>query len=196
MTAITGGDLRPLDAEAALRWLESATADDTQGDDDLVWLLAHCDDGVVWGRRDRVRWRLSSEVFPGSSPVPSRENVQQLRLFGPLREVLIWRTDTGFLGRELMDREVELSDPLRPQDQEYLLVGERVQLAARDGFTLVSDARGARQAVPLVCTDDTFGTGENPRRPLRLEVRHYFSTDDMGLLRATASRLVHVKLVG
>ena len=83
----------------------------------------------------------------------------------------------------------------RPEEQEYLLVGKRVQLAPREGFTLVADARGARHPVPLVCPEGTFGTAEAPRRPLRLEVRHYFTTDAGGLVRVAASRLVHVKLV-
>jgi CRISPR-associated protein (TIGR03984 family) len=196
MTAIAGCDLKPLDADACHRWLESVTAADTQGNDDLVWLLGHCDDGVVWGRRDRVRWRLSSEVFPGSSPLPGRDNLQMLRLFGPFREVLLWRVEDGFLGRELSDKEGSTEGTLRPQAEEYILVGDRVQMAPREGFTLVADARGARHPVPLVCPEAAFGTPEKRRGPLRLEVRHYFTADpETGLVRVAASRLVHVKHV-
>ena len=46
------------------------------------WLLAHCDDGVVWGRCEQGKWQLSSGPFPDVSPELSAENLQQLRLFG------------------------------------------------------------------------------------------------------------------
>jgi CRISPR-associated protein (TIGR03984 family) len=109
-----------------------------------------------------------------------------------MREVLIWRDEDGFRGRELVDSAVEAADPLRPQDQEYVLLGDRLLAAAREGFTLVGDARGSRHAVPLACADTIFAAG--PRWPLRLDVRHYFTTDPRsGLVRVAASRLVHVK---
>jgi CRISPR-associated protein (TIGR03984 family) len=197
MTELTGCVMRPLDAEACGRWLERVTATGpvSQEGDDLFWLLAHCDDGVVWGKREGARWRLSSTAFPDVSPPLGGVNVQQVRLFGPLREVLIWRTEEGLRGRELSDTDtVATDDLLRPEDQSYILVGDRL-LAARDGFSLVADGRGARHAVPLSSQESSFGPPENRRWPLRLQVRHYFSADPgSGLVRVTVSRLVHLTM--
>jgi CRISPR-associated protein (TIGR03984 family) len=196
MTEFTGCVLRPQDAEASAGWLALVTATGptaAQGHDDLIWLLAHCDDGVVWGKREAARWRLSSLAFPDVSPALSDVNLQQLRLFGPLREVLLWHADGGLTGRELADTEaVGKDDPLRPEDQSYVLLGDRL-VATNEGFSLVADARGSRQAVPLLGPDDSFGTPAQRRWPLRLQVRHYFVSDPRsGLVRIVASRLVHV----
>jgi CRISPR-associated protein (TIGR03984 family) len=195
MTEFPGCMLRPQDAEACARWrtLVTTAGPVAEGNDDLIWLLAHCDDGVVWGKREGARWRLSSTAFPDVSPPLGENNLQQLRLFGPLREVLLWRTDDGFTGRELTDASpAAADDPLRPQDQEYVLMGDRL-LGVNDGFSLVGDARGSRQAVPLSIPENASGALEWRRWPLRLQVRHYFTSDPRsGLVRVVASRLVHL----
>jgi CRISPR-associated protein (TIGR03984 family) len=172
--------------------LAAATGPAAQEGDDLFWLLAHCNEGVVWGKREGARWRLSSSVFPEVSPAIGG-NVQQMRLFGPLRELLIWRADEGYLGRELSDANpLPTAGPLRPDDQQYILVGDRLT-AAKEGFSLVADARGSRHAVPLTVAESSFGTATQRRWPLRLLVRHYFESDPAsGLVRVAASRLVHV----
>jgi CRISPR-associated protein (TIGR03984 family) len=197
MTRLTGCTLRPLDAAACERWLDLVTTPTPAAHEvyDLAWLLAHCDDGVVWGRRQGGNWRLSSAVFPEVSPEPRRENLQQVRLFGLLREVLIWKADGGWLGRELADTETLAGEPLRPEEQEYVLLGDRVLSPAKEGFTLVGDGRGSRHAVPLACDEGQFGQDPERRWPLRLQVRHYFAADPRsGVVRVAASRLVHVKL--
>jgi CRISPR-associated protein (TIGR03984 family) len=198
MTSLTGCTLRPLDAAACERWLDLVTTPTPAAHEvyDLAWLLAHCDDGVVWGRRQGGNWRLSSAVFPEVSPEPRRENLQQLRLFGLLREVLIWKGDGGWQGRELADTEPPPGDPLAPEEQEYVLLGDRLLAPAREGFTLVGDGRGSRHAVPLACEEAQFDSDPARRWPLRLQVRHYFAADPRsGVARIAASRLVHVKLV-
>jgi CRISPR-associated protein (TIGR03984 family) len=197
MTPLTGGTLRSLDTAACERWLDLVTAATPAAHEvyDLAWLLAHCDDGVVWGRRQGGNWRLSSSAFPEVSPEPRRDNLQQLRLFGLLREVLLWKADGGWQGRELADAETPSDEPLRPQEQDYVLLGDRLLASVKDGFTLVGDGRGSRHAVPLVCEEAQFGAGPQRRWPLRLQVRHYFTADSRsGVVRVAASRLVHVKL--
>jgi CRISPR-associated protein (TIGR03984 family) len=196
MSEITGCVLRSQDSETCARWLDLVTASGptiAEGHDDLIWLLAHCDDGVVWGKREAARWRLSSMAFPEVSPQLSAVNLQQLRLFGPLREVLLWRSGGGLFGRELADTEpIGKDNPLRPEDQTYVLLGDRF-MAAKEGFTLTGDARGSRHAVPQTCQESQFGTPESRRGPLRLQVRHYFVSDPRsGLVRVVASRLIHV----
>jgi CRISPR-associated protein (TIGR03984 family) len=198
MTRLTGAALQPIEPAAAALWLEGArgAAPPASEGDDLVWLLAHCDDGVVWGRREGARWRLSTAAFPDVSPPLEPRRLQQLRLFGPLREVLLWRAPEGLVGRVLLDAgPVGGDDPRRPRDEEYVLLGDRPLGPPRDGFTLVGDARGSRHAVPVVCLPAHFQRGPRAGWPLRLQVRHYFAEEEpTGLVRAAATRLVHVRL--
>ena len=157
------------------------------------WLLAHCDDGVVWGKRDDGKWRLSSGPFPDISPEPGVENLQQLRLFGKEKEVLIWRAENGFQGRVLADAEEPEKKELRPKREDQILVGDRLLKGPRDGFSLVGEAGGARHAVPVTCQENDFKKGNRPDWPLRLAVRHYLTQDeDTGTVRIAASRLVDV----
>ena len=117
----------------------AATGDGTAG---MRWLLAHCDDGVVWGRRegDDAPWRLSSAAFPDVSPPVSQVNVQQLRLFGPDAELLIWRTDDGFLGRRIADTSpTDDTSPFRAAEESYVMLGDRRLDGPLDGFTLVGN---------------------------------------------------------
>jgi CRISPR-associated protein (TIGR03984 family) len=198
MISLTGCTLRPLDVAVCERWLDLVTTPTPAAHEvyDLAWLLAHCDNGVVWGRRQGGNWRLSSEVFPEVSPEPRRENLQQLRLFGLFREILIWKSEGGWQGRELTDTEAATEELLRPEEQEYVLLGDRLLSPARDGFTLVGDGRGSRHAVPLACDEAQFSRDPERRWPLRLQVRHYFAVEPRsGVVRVAASRLVHVKLV-
>jgi CRISPR-associated protein (TIGR03984 family) len=175
-------------------WLNHVTAGGPapEGGPDLRWLLAHCDDGVVWGRRNAEGWRLSFEPFPAISPRLGTENLQQIRLFGPEGELLVWRADDRFRGR-LLTHQPDGADPsLNPETQDYVLIGDRVLQSARDGFTVVGDGRGSRHAAPLICPESAFPV--QPRRhPLRLKVWHYFAADtESGLVRVVASRLADV----
>jgi CRISPR-associated protein (TIGR03984 family) len=178
-------------------WLNHVTVDGPvpRSGHDLCWLLAHCDDGVVWGRREPGGWRLSSQPFPDVSPRLSEGNVQQFRLFGPQSEILVWRTEDGLLGRWLTHAPDGVEASLRLEKQEYILVGDRVLQPVREGFTVVGDGRGSRHAVPLVCPESQFPA--QPRRhPLRLTVWHYFAADEQsGIVRIVASRLADVRLV-
>lgn len=157
----------------------------------MRWLLAHCDDGVEWGRRDAddEPWRLSSAAFPDISPPIGHVNVQQLRLFGPDAELLIWRVDDGFLGRRMADASpLDVGDPRRAAEETYVVLGDRRLEGPRDGFTLVGNAAGSRHAVPLECPDDDF---KARHMPLRLRVRHYFEQNsETGVVRVAASRIL------
>ena len=194
---LVGCRLEPV-AEAACRsWLDYVTVAGPAPHDghDLRWLLAHCDDGVVWGRKSGDSWRLSSQPFPDISPRLNGGNVQQLRLFGPQSELLVWRTDDGLRGRWLTHAADGVDVSLKPEEQEYILVGDRVLRQAQQGFTVVGDGRGSRHAVPLECPETAFPA--RPRRhPLRLSVWHYFAADEQSnIVRIVASRLAGVRLV-
>jgi CRISPR-associated protein (TIGR03984 family) len=160
---------------------------------DVVWLLAHCHDGVTWGRFNSATkgWLFSSTPFPTLCPKISESNLLEIRLFGSEREILIWRTENGFSGRCLFDKpEQDNSDPCRPDNEIRVLLGDRVLELSKEGFTCVGTARGLQQVVPLECIDKDFADG---RWPLRLKMRHYFERDDeTGAVRVAASRLVKI----
>ncbi len=196
-------ELTPLEPPSCRACLNHITRGDqpVPSHEGLQWLLAYCDDGVVWGCRDAGQWRLATDEFPGVVPMLGEENLKQLRLFGPQRELLFWRTDDKFLGREVTDLPTPLpdNDPLRRQEEEYLVLGDRVlesQTAKGVGgsrFTLIGDRRGARHAVPWRVKPDDYGSDLQRHWPLRLLVRHYFTCDENGLIRVAASRLVELK---
>lgn len=82
-----GGKTTPfLQGDALLTWVNgkgTAVADAA----DTFWLLAHCDDGVVWGKwsQKQNHWLLSNVEFAEYgkvSPEITQENLQQLRVFG------------------------------------------------------------------------------------------------------------------
>ncbi len=189
--------IEPLDAAACdrfLGWLLGEPGSDSPGGaTGLAWALAHCDDGVTWGRFDpeSKTWRLGHQVVPAVSPPIRRETLQELRVFGESHEVLIWRTELGLRGRLLRETDpaadrADTSDPLRPTDESRILRGDRVRAVCEHRFTHVADRAGAEQIVPVEVTDD-----ELRARRLRLAVSHYYERDpENGAVRIAVSRLV------
>lgn len=155
----------------------------------LTTLLAHADDGVIWGEAKHGRLHLSSECFPTVSP-PFREvTLQECRLFGPNAELYVWRGgEGGWRARTVRDGVGELMFSF---DEYQVLWGTRRD-DEQGGFTLVSDgARGHRHAPPV--PGDNLSFVESDHRPLRLQVRHYLVIDpDTGLVTVGLSRLVSV----
>ena len=194
MNQVTGCTLSSLLEDACREWIGWVSGERMAPPEveDFPWLLAHCDDGVVWGWHDSkgAGWRLSSQVFPDLSPPILVLNLRELRLFGPQAEVLIWRAGDGFQGRILREKaDISSDDPARPADEDRVLLGDRIVASGQaDGFTRVGDGKGAEQAVPLKLQEKDFLEG---RWPLRLKIRHYVETDrDTGILRVVATRLV------
>ena len=210
---LAGCDLELLDAGACQVLLEWAQGLCPQppGCEELVWLLAHCDDGVVWGRREvpEGAWLCSGEVYPNVSPHLVADRLQELRLFGGRQEVLLW-SDGVLAGRRLTDSLTEEDPSLAPVDEQRVLIGDRLLEGPSNGFTLVGDGGGSRHAVPLACAVSDFecvrwvDDGSGGRRqfvaacwPLRLNVRHFFTQDGgTGAVRVAATRLVDVALEG
>ena len=148
------------------------------------WALAHCTDGVAWGRHDGNVWRFSASAFPDVAPVITLANLQEIRFFGKEEELLIWRESDTFLGRVL----AEADGIVVPLDVSRVLVGDRILQEPRDGFTVVGDGAGSVHCPPITCTAESF---TNRRWPLRLLVRNYFKEDpSTGAMRIAASRLV------
>ncbi|WP_448382313.1 type III-D CRISPR-associated protein Csx19 [Desulfosoma sp.] len=195
MSALQGCRIEPLDpahCRAVFGWVTGGEKPDGF-DEGFLWLLAHCRDGVTWGRFDRAKgaWRLSSSPFPDHCPGISQTNLLEIRLFGPRQEIFIWRCDEEFCGRLLIDDvKEETNSPARPDEETRILLGDRLEDGPKDGFTVVGTADGRQQVVPLECSPEDF---HRKRSPLRLTVRHYFDQDEeTGAVRIAASRLVHV----
>jgi hypothetical protein len=110
--------------------------------------------------------------------VPSVQTLLEMRVFLPLLEVLIWRTEDGLRGRILRDVARNGQEgPLAPDDEERLLLAGHL-IEHREGFTRVGDGTGAEQGTPAWP---------------RLRVRHYFKSDEAtGCVRVAVTRLVEV----
>lgn len=147
------------------------------------WLLAHADDGVIWGKV--MDGKL---VTAPASPALRGETLQNARLFNQTSEIYLWRDGDGvFQTRSIQDAETPQKE-LSYFDEDQILWGNSVE-ATENGFTLLSDgAQGLKHYVPLEVTAD----GEN--RPLRLKVRHYLEEDDTGFVRIGFSRLVSLSV--
>lgn len=148
------------------------------------YLLAHADDGVLWGRVDNGSLRLAGDEFPEVAVDLRPPTLQKARLFGPAGEILVWRTPTGFSACRITDPPggVEGNDWL---DEDHLLWGSQ-EGAPRNGFILLREGRqGFLHAPPL----------DSLPRGLRavLRVRHALERDqDTGRVRLAEGRLVAV----
>jgi len=150
----------------------------------LRWLLAHADDGVIWGQVRDDGLHLSSAVFPSVSPPLRAETLQQARLFGPEAELLLWKNETGWQARIIQDASGENGEYY---DETHLLWGTDVE-ERQDGFALLREGReGLRHAPPLP---------ENVPPPVHLRVRHYVKYDSDGQAYIAYSRLVALETQG
>jgi len=158
---------------------------------DMRWLLAHADDGVIWGRRQPDgKLVLSSDVFDDPTAYPAvavklrAETLQEARVFGLAGEVRIWRTAKGFEARLLTDDGVGLE---ALPDERHLLwhQGSPVEVRQDMGFALLQEgAQGQRHAPPVI--------PQGGQRP-KLVVKHYVDYDTEGQAYIALSRLVEVE---
>lgn len=183
---IQGAALTPLGCAAANGWLTWLTGEGSAPTDDygVRFALAHCDSGVTWGYRHGAGvWKLGSTVDDTLCPIPTAGSLHELRLFGAAAEILIWRADGSELrGRILADvaAEANTDGPLRPYCEPRWLRGSPVE--TRDGFTLYTDAGGARHLAP-----SSLGPS--------FSVRHYLAQDCVtGAVRIVATRLLDAHL--
>jgi CRISPR-associated protein (TIGR03984 family) len=154
----------------------------------LVYLLAHADDGVIWGRFDGEKLITSHDVAPQYSPPLREATLQTARIFAPAGELLIWRDEaSAWRGRLIAeDKPDATAEWTEAFDKSQVLWGTKAEPLER-GFTLMSDgSQGLFHVVPFILR----GQFDEQTRPLRLVVRHYLQADNYGLVRVSASRLV------
>jgi CRISPR-associated protein (TIGR03984 family) len=151
------------------------------------WLLAHCDDGVVWGKRGANNDLVTSHQFaPTLSPPLRLITLQQAFVFGPRGEARLWRGEMNWEERAMQ------GDPTGDHiDEDHILWGtEQVRLFEREGFTHVRERRqqGMEHVVPIKVSPQ-----ELAQRRLKLRVRHFIHRDpETGEARIFFSRLVDV----
>jgi len=146
----------------------------------LRWLLAHADDGVIWGELRADGLHLSGDIFPAISPPLRAGTLQQARLFAPQAELLLWKDDTGWRGRLLRDGAGENGEYY---DETHWLWGTP-EGQSQDGFVMLREGKeGLRHAPPLP---------QGTRFPARLQVRHYLAYDPDGQAYIAYSRLVAI----
>jgi CRISPR-associated protein (TIGR03984 family) len=165
---------------------------------ELKYLLAHADDGVIWGKFENLKLTTSGDddVFPQFTKLRTC-TLQQCRIFGKNAdddngdgnaEVMLWKVDKTWKARLINDQNLSDQDYI-PEAQ--ILWGTQAE-AENNGFTLVSDgSQGLKHAVPL--TEINFKGKDY--RPLRLKVRHYIDYDQSDVARIYLSRLVDLESV-
>lgn len=158
-------------------WLE-AQAQQHQ----LTYLLAHADDGVIWGHFHQGYLCTSNCVLRQSPPL-RMETLQQCRIFGPAGEILLWKVDGSWKAGLVTNANTETIE------EKQLLLGTHGEIHASEGFTVLWDgAQGLKHAVPF--TQIKFQENQKLAQSLHLLVHHYIHYDQDGLARITLSRLV------
>jgi CRISPR-associated protein (TIGR03984 family) len=145
------------------------------------YLLAHADDGVIWGTVDGKSLKLSSKEFPGISPELRLETLWEMRLFSETAEWHLWQTENGWLACIVMDGEGEIGGSF---DERYIVWGTDTEGTPQNGFYPVHEADlGIVHAPPIKM---------NERHTLTLSVRHYIDHDDAGAAYIKISRLMNL----
>lgn len=158
-------------------WLE-AQAQQHQ----LTYLLAHADDGVIWGHFHQGHLCTSNRVLRESPPLHI-ETLQQCRIFGSAGEIFLWKVDGSWKAGLVTNADTETIE------EKQLLLGTHGNIHASEGFTVLWDgAQGLKHAVPF--TQIELHANQKLAQSLCLLVHHYIDYDEDGLARITLSRLV------
>lgn len=149
------------------------------------YLLAHADDGVIWGYVDGAELKLSGSVFPHLSPQLRPQTLWEARLFGENAEWHVWRTEDGWQSCTVTDG---VGEPVRVFDERFILWGTDEMEPSKNGFHPIQEADlGIVHAPPIKMAG---------RHTLRLSVRHYVAYDDNGAAYVKISRLIYMSSGG
>ena len=171
------------DNDALWTWLEEQANKDNRN---LMYLLGHAEDGVIWGRFEQGKLTTAETIFyqPNFNvdiPTLRLPTLQQCRVFGQNGEVLLWRISARkfrwrFIGNLEEDKISE----------SQILWGTHGK--KQDNFTLLWDgSQGLKHAVPFT---DIALNGDKLINLVRLLIHHYITYDDAGVARIALSRLV------
>jgi len=152
-------------------------------------LLAHADDGVIWGKvclDDNTAEKI--RLAPDSVPL-NWTTLQTLRLFSQQSEFLLWREGVRWKARAIENCPADQSNWRDSYDEHHLLWGTRCVRTKDEFSTLEHGVEGLKHSVPLVNLKSDSKTG-NLAKPVALHVRHYLSAT--GSARVVTSRLVNV----
>ncbi|RIK82026.1 TIGR03984 family CRISPR-associated protein [candidate division KSB1 bacterium] len=167
---------------------------------DHPFLLAHADDGVIWGKWTNGAIYTSHEIAPNISPPLLGKTLQQAFIFGAKSEIRLFRDELG----EWTAREI--SNPASTTDyiiewqilwgSEVVQMKPQVDALLRNEFTHVRDKRqqGLDQVLPIPITQAELDIepADKAKRP-RLLVHHFIEYNDCtGEARIGLSRLVNV----
>ncbi|MBE9120862.1 TIGR03984 family CRISPR-associated protein [Tychonema sp. LEGE 07199] len=164
-------------------WLESKASSVSA---QTSYLLAHAEDGIIWGRFDSKKLTTAEKIFHKRDQVDLPElrllTLQQCRIFGRDGEILLWRiSETKFKWRFIGNPE---EDKIPESQILWGTHGEKQR-----NFTLLWDgSQGLKHAVPFT---DIELEGDRLVKPVRLLVHHYIKyEEETGLARIYRSRLV------
>lgn len=146
----------------------------------LHWLLAYADDGVIWGEMRPDGLHTSSMSFPKVSPPLRFITLKEARLFSENAEMHLWNDGAIWHGTLVKD---EVGSDVDCYDESYLLWGTEEE-ESNNGFTLVHQgSEGLRHAPPVI-------VGGIAPFDLNLRVRHFLNYDSEGQAYVAFSRLV------
>ncbi len=153
----------------------------------LKFLLAHAEDGVIWGKFQDGNLITADSMFSEFARL-RKLTLQQCRIFGESSEMMIWQTDDGFKARVVEDEHLNKKEYI----YEYqILWGTHGDKREQEGFTLLWDGKqGLKHAVPF--TDIELEKDGKLKNPVRLQVNHYIDYDRAGVARIYLSRLVNL----
>ncbi len=157
----------------------------------LQYVLAHAEDGVIWGRFNRGELITSTEpidLFPKYKFAKLRsQTLQECRIFSKdSGEIHLWRNGGKWRSYFTEDNQYEDKETIK---ERQILWGTHGEKNEQYGFTLLRDgSQGLRHAVPF--TDIKVDENQKLVKPVRLVVHHYITYDDAGVARISHSRLV------
>jgi CRISPR-associated protein (TIGR03984 family) len=153
----------------------------------LKYLLAHAEDGIIWGKFEGGKL-VTAEQLWDRSPRLQPDSLQQCRIFGEKAEVMLWRREGGWQARVIRENQHNI-DCLIIEKQ--MLWGNKIE--KRDnGFTLLTDGQqGLRHAVPItgVSIDQGKPISKSSPRLVYLHIKHYIEYDHVGIAFIRYSRL-------
>lgn len=134
----------------------------------LHYLLAHMDDGVIWGKfDDQYQLTLVGDMIDAVKVELRANTLQQARVFDAQGELLIWKAANAFKARQISNAENVNAEYV---DEDLILWGTKTE---RYGvFTLLTDGEQGLLHAPPATKDEGKG------KRLALVVRHYIGYDD------------------